>query len=78
MAKREIQAGDYFLLPYAGPRRKLLVKAVQFNEVTGHWYVSNEAGMTKQVLLSSCKRVSPSLVARICKAPAGVKGPEHG
>lgn len=73
MAKREIQAGDYFLLPYAGPRRNRIVKAIQPHPVGGgQWYASNERGHTTTVLLSGCQRISPSLVARICKTGGGV------
>jgi hypothetical protein len=66
MARRDIQAGDYFLLPYAGPRRKRIVKAIQPHPVgAGQWYVADEAGHTSTVLLTSCSRVSPSEVERI-------------
>ena len=70
----KIQHGDFFLLPYAGPRRRRLVKAVQFNLTTGHWYVSREDGYTSQVLLSSCHRCPPSVVRRILGRAAQVGG----
>lgn len=68
MNQRQIQAGDFFLLPYAGPRRARIIKAVQPHCAGGgHWYVSNEAGNTSVVLLTSCHRCAPSLVKRITK-----------
>lgn len=68
MPKREPQAGDFFLLPYSGKRRDLLVKAIQPHPVGGgQWVVSYEDGRSNVVLLSSCRRVSPSEADRICK-----------
>lgn len=68
MNKKPIQAGDYFLLPYAGKRRERIVKAIQPHPVGGdQWIVSNERGMSSTVLLSSCKRIAPSVVQRITK-----------
>lgn len=66
MSMRDIQHGDFFLLPYSGPRRKRLVKAVEPHPVGGgQWFASNEAGNTSVVLLTSCARCSPSTVDRI-------------
>ena len=65
-----IEHGDFFLLPFKGRRRDLLVKAIQPSACGGgRWHVSNEAGFTSTVLLTSCRRVSPSVVARILKTP---------
>jgi hypothetical protein len=65
-----IEHGDFFLLPFKGRRRDLLVKAIQPSACGGgRWHVSNEAGFTSTVLLTVCRRVSPSVVARILKTP---------
>jgi hypothetical protein len=66
---RAIQPGDFFLLPFKGTRRNLLVKAVR--QVPGYqqWYVSNERGHETSVLLSSCRRCPPSVAQRILKTP---------
>ena len=74
---KSIEHGDFFLLPFKGRRRDLLVKAIQPSACGGgRWHVSNEAGFTSTVLLTSCRRVSPSVVARILKTPnAEFSGP---
>ncbi len=67
---KSIEHGDFFLLPFKGRRRDLLIKAIQPSACGGgRWHVSNEAGFTSTVLLTSCRRVSPSVVARILKTP---------
>lgn len=72
MSHRNIQGGDFFLLPYTGTRRERLIKAVQplqghGSKDGGQWYCSNEGGHTDIKLLDGCKRVSPSLARRILK-----------
>ena len=74
MSMRQIQHGDFFLLPFAGSRRSRLVKAVQPHSVGGgQWYASDEAGHTSVVLLTSCTRCPPSVVARIVGHQEGGK-----
>ena len=65
--KKEIAAGDHFLLPYAGKKRDLLVRAVApaYAGFSGHWRVAYLDGRENVVLLSSCKRVQPSEAKRL-------------
>lgn len=65
---RPIKRGDYFLLPFAGKRRDLLVRAERPHRLTGHWTVSTARGRTTLVLLSSCRRCPPSEVRRIMRS----------
>lgn len=62
---KPIKKGDYFLQPYKGRRRDLLVRAkapLQKGIDTGYWSCYGKAGY---IYLPSCTRVSPSLAARI-------------
>lgn len=64
---KDIQAGDYFLMPFKGKRRDLLVKAVQPHSAlgSGQWQACDVSGKTHSLLLTSCRRCSPSLARRI-------------
>ena len=69
---KQPQEGDYFFLPYAGSRRSRLVKAVApLNDLFpwSHWLACNEAGLTTTVLLTGCRRCTPSLVRRLLATP---------
>lgn len=63
---KEIQTGDFFLLPYTGKKRDLLVKAIQ-PHFSGQWFAANEDGQTSLYNLDSCDRCPPSLVRRLTK-----------
>lgn len=67
MPKREPQPDDYYLLPFAGKQRDLLVQVVG-PAVLGHHtvrYAGREGMGETRVLLSSCHRCAPSRAARI-------------
>ncbi len=76
MAMRNPKRGDYFLLPFTGPKRDLLVQAQQ--EYGGwQWWVTYPAYPQRPfscVLLSSCQRCTPSRAAAIL----GAKEVPHG
>lgn len=62
---KPIEAGDYFLLPYKGLPRDLLVKAT-VHRGHGFWDVVDATGAVhSMVLLSSCHRVSLPKALRI-------------
>ncbi len=67
-----IKQGDYFLLPFAGNRIDLLVQAVAPGIDGQHWEAAyaKDGHSAGQVLLTSCRRCPPSLVARILKTEA--------
>ncbi|GIK74518.1 MAG: hypothetical protein BroJett021_35060 [Chloroflexota bacterium] len=62
-----IKQGDYFLLPFAGSRKSRLVKAIEEHKHSGHWHVEDAYGRKTFVLLSSCKRCSPSGAMKILR-----------
>lgn len=66
MPKREPKAGDFYLLPFAGPKRDLLVRVIGPG-FAGHHQCSYAATPNRHtdVMLSSCHRVSPARAARI-------------
>lgn len=59
-----INPGDYFLLPFSGKRCDLLVRAERPHQ-SGHWHVRYIDGRDGLVLLSSCRRCSPSAAKKI-------------
>ena len=64
--KREIQSGDYFLLPFKGKRIDLLVQAdAEWNY--GHWFVRRFNGChdASTYTLSSCRRIGHALALKI-------------
>lgn len=67
---RSYSKGDFFLAPFAGKRRDLLMRLIRPLPGFGHnqWEYFNYGTRTKQVaLISSCHRCSPSLAKRILK-----------
>jgi hypothetical protein len=81
MPKREPKAGDYYLLPFAGRKRDLLVRVVAPGGGGGHHRVgyAGRTGMSESlVLLSSCHRCSPSRAARILGVAMGEGGQKNG
>ena len=64
------QPGDYFLLPFAGQKIDLLVKAVAPHALSAHWHAEFADGRTNLVLLSSCYPCSPSEAHKILEPPS--------
>lgn len=59
--------GDYFLLPYSGKRRDLIIKVVR-PLYYGQWFCVSLKGQYEfLVLVSSCERCPPYLAKRILK-----------
>jgi hypothetical protein len=64
---KEIKKGDHFLLPYKGTRKELLFKVIGPMFCGHHHVYYYGSDHTGEVLVSSCRRVSPSVVKRILK-----------
>lgn len=62
-----IKPGDYFLLPYAGKPRDVLVKAIQKWDSggPGYWEVEGANGHRSQCYLPSCQRCDLARAKRI-------------
>ncbi len=71
--KKPIKRGDYFLMPFTGKARELLVRAVapRTGLGAGQWQVAYLNGSNSICLLTSCHRCPPSRVARILKTLEG-------
>lgn len=59
--------GDYYLMPYAGEKINLLVRAVRPHGVTTHWYVESFDGRKSErlALLESCEYCPPAVAAEL-------------
>lgn len=63
---KEIKQGDYFLLPYAGRKQDLLVRAERpLRKYGTQWFVSGRQRTESIVELASCQPVPPSTAKRL-------------
>ena len=68
--------GDFYLLPYAGPRHRLLIRAVRFDDLSGHWWVINCEGHESRALLSSCHRLTDKEAADLLLKALATPAPD--